>query len=367
MMVIEVLDTGLVYRNPRPHEVAIHAWHPSVVRFNDGEMVCSYDLGQAVASDDYRTYLSRSTDGGLTWSSPVRMLEDWTEDLPTHGIRIGMVGEGSLVGLGSLTHRKPDEGRSNPETFGRRPNAMFITRSPDRGQTWSAAEMIEMPLEGPYELCHRIIELQDGRWFAPMSNWKNWDGQAPNGIKAFAIVSHDQGRTWPTCVDMIDQWYRRAFSFECSVVQLHDGRLLGVAWALNDETGRSEPTPFVISEDGNTFSRPRLNGMRGQTTKMIVLEDGRILCVYRREDEPGLWANLVRLDGDRWINLEQVPVWQGAPSGMTGRGLNDQELGDLKFGFPNMTLLPDNMVFVVFWCYEDGIHNIRWFRLRING
>ncbi len=62
----------------------------------------------------------------------------------------------------------------------------------------------------------------------------------------------------------------------------------------------------------------------------------------------GLWANLAHIDGDNWINLEQVPIWEGAPSGMTGKGSNEEELGDLKFGYPNMTLLPDNRVYVVF-------------------
>lgn len=368
MQTIEVLETGLIYRNPKPHLQAVHAWHPSVDYFDDGQMVCSFDLGQAVSSDDYRSYFSRSTDNGRTWSQPVRILEDWVEGLTSHCIRISRMSDNSLVGLGSLNYRKPGLGNSNPKTFGRLPNDMFITRSKDRGQTWSPAEIIDMPLVGPaWELCHCIVELQDGRWLAPMANWKGWDGEAPNDFKAFALVSTDKGKTWPTYIDIINQWDRRIISFENSVVQMHDGRLLAVTWALNDETGKSEPTPYVISTDGKKFSAPRLNGMRGQTTKLIALEDGRILCVYRRDDQPGLWANLAQIDGDDWINIEQTPVWQGAASGMSGQGSNEQELGDLKLGFPNLTLLPDNLVYVAFWCFEDGIHNIRWYRLRING
>ena len=114
-------------------------------------------------------------------------------------------------------------------------------------------------------------------------------------------------------------------------------------------------------------SPPRLNGMRGQTSKMLVLADDRILCLYRRDDEPGLWANLVRIDGVQWVNLEQAPVWQGAGSGMTGTRGNMEELGDLQFGFPSMLLMPDNQVYAVFWCCESGIYNIRWCRIRING
>ncbi len=41
------------------------------------------------------------------------------------------------------------------------------------------------------------------------------------------------------------------------------------------------------------------------------------------------------------------------------------EPGSLKFGFPQMFTLPDGTVFAVFWCCEQGVHNIRWFRIRV--
>ena len=39
MQTIEVLETGLIYRNPKPHLQAVHAWHPSVDYFDDWQMV----------------------------------------------------------------------------------------------------------------------------------------------------------------------------------------------------------------------------------------------------------------------------------------------------------------------------------------
>ena len=36
---ITVRDTGLVYRNPRPELRSKHTWHPTIVRFDDGEML----------------------------------------------------------------------------------------------------------------------------------------------------------------------------------------------------------------------------------------------------------------------------------------------------------------------------------------
>jgi hypothetical protein len=33
---IEVVETGLVYRNPKPYLRAIHAWHPTLVLLDGG-------------------------------------------------------------------------------------------------------------------------------------------------------------------------------------------------------------------------------------------------------------------------------------------------------------------------------------------
>ena len=75
---IELLATGIVYRNPQPHLRAIHAWHPSLVAFSEKELLAGFDLGQAVESLDYATYTSRSRDGGETWSAPERLFHDAT-------------------------------------------------------------------------------------------------------------------------------------------------------------------------------------------------------------------------------------------------------------------------------------------------
>ncbi|MDB5387778.1 MAG: hypothetical protein JWM11_3424, partial [Planctomycetaceae bacterium] len=108
------------------------------------------------------------------------------------------------------------------------------------------------------------------------------------------------------------------------------------------------------------------NGLRGETAKLLTLADGRVLCLYRRLDQPGLWANLVQIKGDEWINLEEFPVWQGAVSGMSGTRSSGDELGALKFGYPSLIQQPNGNVFAVFWCFEDYLHIIRWQLLEVN-
>lgn len=359
--------TGLVYRDPKPYLRAIHAWHPSVVRLDDGELVVAFDLGQAVEALDYRTYLARSADSGETWSGPVRLFEDLVDRPTTHTVRISRTADGTLVGFGSRAYRDdPEQGLVNRENLGYAEMDLILLTSRDGGRTWDGPRTIEPPLVGPaFEICHGVRELGDGRWLAPTSNWKGWNGDAPNGMNAVALVSYDRGATWPEAITVMAAYDEGIIHWEQSLVELGDGRLLSVAWAVEERSGKTLPTPYAVSDDGRRFGPRRMTGLSGQTAKILALADGRILCLYRRHDRPGLWANLSRLDGDAWMNLEETLLWQGAESGMSGQAATGEELSQLRFGYPGMIELPGGDVFAVFWCMEDHVQNVRWFRLGI--
>ena len=87
---IEIRGTGHIYRNPKPHLRARHAWHPTLVVIDQNELIAAFDIGEAVESLDYRTYISRSHDGGQTWDTPVPMFPDNLIQHPTrHTTHLG--------------------------------------------------------------------------------------------------------------------------------------------------------------------------------------------------------------------------------------------------------------------------------------
>ncbi len=364
---IEILQTGLVYRNPRPELRSRHTWHPTIVRFEDGELLVTFDIAEADVALDYSTHASHSTDGGQTWSAPTRVLPDPPGRATTHSVRTARVADGSVVAMGALMYRDdPEKSVVNVPTLGYTEMRLQLVRSADRGHTWSAPELIDAPLEGPaFEVCHAIVTLRDGRWVWPTSTWMGWDGDAPNGMNGMLLVSEDEGRTWPTYIVDFDRWAENILHWEQSFLELRDGRWLAVGWAVDLDTNKTLPTPYAVGRDGGSFDFHGLTGFLAQTTKLIELPDGRILAVYRRNDEPGLWATIARLDGDTWVNLETVALWRGQASGMSGDTNPGAELAQLKFGFPQMVLEPDGSVFLVFWCEEDCIKNVRWMRLAV--
>ena len=364
---IEVVETGLIYRNPQPFLKSRHAWHPTLARMEDGDFVVSFDLAEAISSTDYGSYHARSSDGGVTWSEPVRFFADADDRTRTRVVRISRLADGTLAGAGHrLYNDHPDQPAWNPATYGVERGDWFFTRSPD-GSHWDESETVVMPFaDQPYEMCHATVETRDGRWLMPTGLLRTWEGGAPNGLKTIALVSHDRGHTWPGYIDLFEDPNGDLIHHEVSLVQLPDDRLLTVAWPFNATAGKTLiPVPFAISHDGASFDVRGSTGIEGETTKLLSLGDDRLLCLMRRTDRAGLWAVLAQIVGDEWVNLEEAPVWQGSESRMLGERDAATELSELAFGFPNLMQLPDGDIYAAFWCREECIHNIRWLRLRV--
>ena len=367
---MRILDTGLVYANPKPHLYTRHAFHPTLVDLGGGELLCGHDVGAAVEALDYRTYLARSRDGGATWEPEGPLLPDGYVDGYTHSVRLSAAG-GGLVGFGALHRREdPAEGIVNHATLGMVPMNLILVRSDDRGASWSEPEIIDTPLTGPaFEICHAMVELPDGRWLAPTATWAGWDGARPEGAKTVVLISADRGRTWPEYGLMFDGTAEGVEHWEVSVVPLGGDRVLAVSWVCHTESGSHRPNRYALSGDGGrSFGPPVELGLSGQTCKALALGDGRVLFVYRRIDPPGLWAVPGTLSGGEWRYGEHLLLWNGglADSGMTGAGGASDELAALKFGFPQMIERDGGEVLVVFWCFEDWSTRIRWISLDVS-
>jgi hypothetical protein len=365
---IVVQQTGLVYRNPKPYLQSRMAYHPSLISLGDGEFLATFDVAQAVEALDYHTIIVRSRDDARTWCVEGPLLTA-PPAATTHTIRTSKLVDGTLVGFGGLHHRSlSEEGLVNRETGGFVPTDLFIVRSFDGGHSWSAPELIDPPLVGPsWEICHPVVELRNGRWLAPTATWKGWNGENPSGEQSVVLISDDGGKSWPIFGRTFDGRREAISHLEQSVIELQDGRILDVCWVFDMRTGRTYPTKYAVSADnGETFSEPLLTGFYAETCKVIQLFDGRLLCAYRRHDQPGLWATLAELEGNKWKNIVHVPLWQGHVSGSEVEGKGADKLSALKLGYPSLCQINEREVLLLFWCEEDCITNIRWIRLQID-
>src|SRR5579872_3677322 len=131
---IEVVSTGVVYRNPKPYLRSIVAYHPSLVLLADSQFLVTFDIGQAIESLDYHTVAARSRDAGATWDLEGPLLTSPPPET-SHTVRVCQVGDGTLVGFGASFHRdNPDEGLLNRQTSGFVPTDLILVRSSDGGR-----------------------------------------------------------------------------------------------------------------------------------------------------------------------------------------------------------------------------------------
>ncbi|QDT98683.1 sialidase family protein [Gimesia aquarii] len=365
------LETGILFKNDKPHVKSIHAYFPSVVVLPDGALLGMYMLGEAFEATNAQVHLSRSYDQGRTWKYQGRLCPDTTDRITSMFGRVAINDDGELIANLIRFDRTdyPDQGLSNPETLGMVPADLLLMRSSNYGETWDNPEKVKPPLaNSEFEMCSPITFLKDGRWVWPTSLWRDWEGNLPHGNRMVALVSQDRGVNWQHYFDVMHHERNHQTFWESKIVEFPDGRLLAIAWCYDEESKSNLPNQYSLSDDGGaTWSAPSSTEICGQTLTPYLLDDGKILNIYRRLDQPGLWACMSRFKEGRWENLDQQPLWgNNSQEGKTATGENMSEnFAVLKFGAPHITRLPDGDLFVTFWCYEQCVSVIRWFRFSI--
>jgi len=357
---IQIIASGLIYRNPKPHLRSRQAYFPSLVRLTDGGLVAAFDIGEAFEATDVRSYVSRSDDDGQTWSSPIKMFEpDTSRSAVSTSCRINHDGNGNLIGLAILMHRHDEEmGLANPETDGFVRTDFATIKSVDGGKSWTPPAIVELPVDwGCFEICSPIIPLPSGRWLLPTSPWPDWDGVSKYGPKALVFISDDQGSAWSKAVDTMNRSSERVAFFDQKVARLSDGRAMALCWVVDLNSKQNLPNHMAFSSDsGDTFSAPIATPLHGETCTPLGLPGNNVLCVYRRADKRGLWAHLCKIDGQRWQELAYEPLWgtntashdESAPSLLA-------QMSTLRFGCPTLTRLTGNNVLGALWCIEDAV------------
>jgi hypothetical protein len=371
MLNIKVLDSGIVYRNPKPHLVSRHAYFPTAVQVENGDIVVGMDIGSAFEAVDVRSYVCRSSDLGASWSEPQLLFEpDESQHRASSTCRISKLADGSLLGWAGVFQRADtDCGLVNPETDGFCDTVYGSVRSVDGGQTWSPLQQHLLP-QGwkQFEVCAPAFPVSADRLLVVTHAFPDWQGQtSPWGRTGISLVSDDAGRTWDQTIRLFEDTQGVTAFFETSMTRLSDKRLMAMCWTMDLKTGSSLHNQMVISRDnGLTFGEQQATPLHGETARPLGLGDNYLLVVYRRVDKKGLWSHLANLTDKNWTPLDDKLLWGGdVTSHSTDLGNSLGQLSTLRFGCPCVLQLQNGDVFVVFWGVEDGSSVIRWFRLGI--
>lgn len=362
---VETLGEGFVSHRPENGPTAM-AGGPRCARTQQGDLICTFMVQSQLGINDFKPMLARSNNDGLSWSEPDLI---WPHLVDSYSI-FGSVGRSAGNDLLFFGTRYPIERPGEPNwcdaTQGLKQNELFWARSSDGGATWSEPYPVPMPFPGSAEQTSPICVARDGAWHACYSPYNTFDPNVkPDRNQVVLLTSRDQGRTWghTAMLRWAEPW---ATAAEAWVVELADGRLLGTCWNLNQKDGSDFPNAFGISEDGGRSWFPtRSTGIRGQSTALCPLPDGRALFVYnqRKHGDPGVRLAAVRPTPDdfgvEWDHL----LWR-APQPPPGTR-EHSAWTHFSFGEPSVLLLPDGALLAVLWCRGAGGSGIRYLKLRL--
>ena len=153
MAAIEILGSGRLDER--------ESAFPQAVQLPDGDLVCSFSVGGGQYAEG-GTDWARSRDGGLTWELEGTILAPTGSPPTTNFLKLSLARDGKTIyAYGART--PPDTGNR----FGEKKCEAIFCRSEDDGRSWSAPQVIPMPVDYPLEISHGILPLSSGRLLAP--------------------------------------------------------------------------------------------------------------------------------------------------------------------------------------------------------
>jgi len=300
----------------------------AVLRLKTGElaMVFKGSRGPAASRHENAVFLSRSADGGRTWTEPGSILTGlWGFKHPA----LLQFPEGQVVLMYGWSAGADEP--SSPMNAG-----FFISFSYDNGTTFTVPRLIHVPKSDWIATSEDVLILEDGTLLAPLTAGKR------NGDTAILLaVSKDGGGKWERFIKVSGDSLK-ALSFQKpALARLHDRRLLCLM-----EGGGGDPYLYETwsADNGATWEKPRNTGVQGKDPDLAVTSSGTLLCAFR----------------DRWP--EGITLVRSHDLGMSWE--DETQALSLEAGNPSpyLTVLPDDVVLAAFESREgegkSGVHGL---------
>ncbi|MBM3800769.1 MAG: exo-alpha-sialidase [Acidimicrobiia bacterium] len=369
---IELIESHVVYENPKPKVRSRHGYFPGVVQLPSGELLALFVMGEAFESADQSTYVSRSGDLGKTWRLQGPLYNKCLDPLPTSDyFKPQVLKDGSLIALGYRFHRHdPEQPIAIEETDGALPGDDVVSFSDDGGRTWNAPRVIERSIPELLEIASRCLQLSSGDIVATAGLFRLPDGSNPSGQFGVFLRSQDGGKTWNDRVRFYEAPSKTVAAYESHVCEMQPGRLVAICWALDMATGQHLPNQVTVSHDyGYHWSTPINTGHTGQSSNLLYLGGDRLLSIHcHRGHDVGMYVRQIDFSGDRWRPVEESNIWGTSIGQQTRDGQKFHEFASsIRFGQASLLRLSNADILATHWCVLDGQGKIVTHRLRVTG
>jgi len=367
---IELVESHVIFENPKPMLRSRHGYFPGVVELPSGELLALLVIGQAFESVDLATHVARSTDQGRTWQLQGPLYDKSGERPTSDFLKPVLLRDGSLVALGYRFHRDdPEQPIAIAETDGALPGDDVVSYSADQGRAWTAPLVIPRSTPELVELPSRAIQLANGHIVASGGLFKMPDGTNPSGQFGVLFRSTDGGRTWDDRTRYFDTPDHSVAAYESHVAEMQPGRVVAICWAFDIGRGHYLPNQVTVSHDsGLTWSDPIDTGIRAESANLLYLGGERLLSIHsHRGQDVGLFVRVVDFTRDRWNVRDEKLIWGGGMGRQTRDGQSFFEFaGSIRFGQGSLLRLRNGEILATHWCVVDGQGRILTHRLRVH-
>jgi len=301
--------------------IARQGYFPRLDVLPNDELLSVFKMGAGHVGKHGYAGLSRSSDGGMTWTEPVKIfdLPKADDGVDAHGV----LRDGTIL-YGAVSYGWEGERYSYKNWYAN----SYIIRSQDQGHTWSEPAKVNIaPFTWAYPF-GRIIELADGQLlmtmyggYLPLSlrgpaakdkddvtrEMRKLGDQKPEqqrGDFAFIIKSKDGGKTWGD-LHVIS----RGFNETCSVL-LPNQRILV---AMRSTEGGAYTATSYSDDGGNTWSLPiQISNQSEHPADLLLLKSGELLLTHGQRNKPyGVQVMVSKDNGTTWGANRVMLAWDG--------------------------------------------------------
>ena len=301
--------------------IARQGYFPRLDVLPNDELLSVFKMGAGHVGKHGYAGLSRSSDGGMTWTEPVKIfdLPNADDGVDAHGV----LRDGTIL-YGAVSYGWEGERYSYKNWYAN----SYIIRSQDQGHTWSEPAKINIaPFTWAYPF-GRIIELADGQLlmtmyggYLPLSlrgpaandkddvtrEMRKLGDQKPEqqrGDFAFIIKSKDGGKTWGDL-----HVIARGFNETCPVL-LPNQRILV---AMRSTEGGAYTATSYSDDGGNTWSVPvQISNQSEHPADLLLLKSGELFLTHGQRNKPyGVQVMVSKDNGTTWGANRVMLAWDG--------------------------------------------------------
>lgn len=340
---------SVVYDASRQDQSGQIAFFDSLVVLASGTWLSGFTTGQTKHHPECTIRLSRSRDGGQSWSVLPCQFESRWGDIPGSlaGAEMVEVQPGRLLLFSTWFDRTdPDRPLFDPETEGILRSRQLMAVSSDEGDSWS--DWCEIPTPGltGCALTGPVVKWSDGSIALAFESFKEFDDPAPAHHAAWLLVSRDGGETFEPPFLVAQDPKNEVYYWD---QRLCAGSTPGAFTALfwtHDRTAQRDLSVHLLSGSLNNGdgvqTSPVATTIPGQIAAPLLFDDGRLLAFVVDRDRPGTMRLWQSSDGGQsWPECDSLVVHEHEERAELSQGLTGidfaeywEDMGRWSFGHP---------------------------------